>query len=84
MADFRFFASTRAVVGADQKPVADFDLPPNVNTSVLREMFGQTYPQARNLFLTCTFLADGARVGDRLLALEDFDTIDVLPPFAGG
>ncbi|NLC98159.1 MAG: MoaD/ThiS family protein [Actinomycetales bacterium] len=84
MAHFRFFASTRAVVGAEHKAVSDFDLPPHVNTALLRDMLVKAYPQARNLFMTCTFLADGARVGDRLLVLDDFDTIDVLPPFAGG
>lgn len=84
MANLRFFASTRAVVGTDEFPASQFGLPAEVNTALLRETLVAVYPQSRSLFLTCTFLADGARVGDRLVTLDDVDTIDVLPPFAGG
>lgn len=84
MANLRFFASTRAVVGTDEVPMSEFSLPEKVNTDVLRNALVDSYPDARNLFMTCTFLADGSRVGDRLIDPNDFDTIDVLPPFAGG
>jgi len=84
VAILRFFASTRAVVGADQRPSADFGLPEQVDTSILRRTLVEAYPEARNLFMTCTFLADAERIGDRLISTKDVDTIDVLPPFAGG
>ncbi len=84
MATLRFFASTRAVVGANEVPVENYSLPAHVTTDVLRNALIGAYPQARNLFMTCTFLADGTRIGDRTVALSEFDTIDVLPPFAGG
>lgn len=84
MAQLRFFASARAAVGAERLAVADLGLPEVVDTSVLRASLAKTFPHANTLLHTCTFLVDGERIGDRQLVLAELDTIDVLPPFAGG
>lgn len=84
MADLRFFASARAAVGAERVPVRSIGLPDIVDSTALRTALIESWPAASDLLSTCTFLVDGQRIGDREVTVGDHDTIDVLPPFAGG
>lgn len=84
MAELRFFASTRAAVNAQSLSAEAFNLPTTIDSDILREALAEAFPEAAQLMRTCTFLVDGERIGDRKLEVASLDTIDVLPPFAGG
>lgn len=77
----RFFAAARDAAGKD--------------TDVLRVPFGSTIGgavcelsgQSDKMALVlqkCSFLCDGVAVRDRGTVLRAHQTLDVLPPFAGG
>jgi sulfur-carrier protein len=69
MVEVRFFAAARAAVGAST--------PPGTLESVISTF---DYP----VIAKCSFLVNGVAETDRSRALGDGDTVDILPPFAGG
>lgn len=77
----RFFAAARDAAGADSTIL---DLPPGTAvTDAVRELCGQSDKLALVL-PKCSFLCDGIAVRDPARPLTGDQTIDVLPPFAGG
>jgi molybdopterin converting factor small subunit len=77
----RFFAAAREAAGTE--------------TSVLRLPEGSTVDDAvcelsgqsekmRLVLRKCSYLADGMAVRDGAIVLQAHQTLDVLPPFAGG
>lgn len=77
----RFFAAAGAAAGADSaaltlKPGATID-------DAIRQLCGQSEKMARVLE-KCSYLCDGIAVRDRSTVLRPHQTLDVLPPFAGG
>jgi molybdopterin synthase sulfur carrier subunit len=72
MVEVRFFAAARAAVGA---PTAS--TPPGTLESVISAF---DFP----VITKCSFLVNGVAETDRSRSLVDGDTVDVLPPFAGG
>jgi molybdopterin synthase sulfur carrier subunit len=68
----RFFAAARAEVGSAQvaRPAAPID-------GLLAEFASPVVDR-------CSLLVNGVATTDRALLLVDGDTLDVLPPFAGG
>jgi len=79
MAAIRFFAGAAEAAGADD---AAFDVG---TIGELRAELVQRYGSefARVLGL-CSLLVNGARAADDAVPLSPTDSVDVLPPFAGG
>ena len=77
----RFFASARDAAGADTTPPR---IPEGSTVGdAVRELCGQSDKMTLVLH-KCSFLADGVAVRDRATVLQADQTLDVLPPFAGG
>jgi molybdopterin converting factor small subunit len=70
--ELRFFAAARAAVGASTRSV------PAGSLSSVVDAFDLP------ILAKCTFLVNGVAETDLSRALDDGDTVDVLPPFAGG
>ena len=77
----RFFAAARAAAGNEVETIR---LRPD---TTLTELVSQLSARDENLakvLMRCSFLRDGVAVRDANVALNNAQTIDVLPPFAGG
>lgn len=77
----RFFAAAQAAAGAE---TAALTLRPGATVAdAVRELCGQSDEMALVL-QKCSFLCDGVAVRDQATVLRPHQTLDVLPPFAGG
>ena len=77
----RFFAAAAAAAGSDSQLLT---LRPGVTVDdAIRELSGQSDKMALVL-RKCSFLCDGVAVRDLHAVLHPGQTIDALPPFAGG
>lgn len=77
----RFFAAARAAAGADTRVLT---LNPGATVAdAICELSGQSDKMILVL-QKCSFLSDGVAVRDRATVLRSHQTLDVLPPFAGG
>ena len=77
----RYFAAARAAAGADSEELivpAGATMADLVNTLAGREA------RLAAVLGRCSYLCDGVAVRDRTAVLQSGQTIDVLPPFAGG
>jgi sulfur-carrier protein len=77
----RYFAAARAAAGSDSEQLT-------VRTGatvgeLVDGLRGRSWELARVL-VRCSFLCNGLAVRDQAQALQAGNTIDVLPPFAGG
>ena len=77
----RYFAAARAASGAEVETVA---LPVGATVAGLIEMLADRGTQLATILSRCSYLRDGIAVRDEATALSTGDTVDVLPPFAGG
>ena len=77
----RFFAAARAAAGAESEVV---HVAPGTTVATLVETLGARDADLAKVLRRCSFLCDGIAVRDEALNLSDGQTIDVLPPFAGG
>lgn len=73
----RFFAAAQEAVGQDAM-TTDAETLGALKTALLAQ-----HPALTGILPRCAVLVDGARVDDDF-ALTGAETIDVLPPFAGG
>jgi len=77
----RFFAAARAAAGSDSGLLT---LEPGATVAdAVRELCGQSDELALVL-QKCSYLCDGVAVRDPGTVLSTHQTLDVLPPFAGG
>jgi molybdopterin converting factor small subunit len=77
----RFFAAACAAAGTESDVMT---LKPGATVAdAVRELCGQSDELALVL-QKCSYLCDGVAVRDQTLALLPHQTLDVLPPFAGG
>ena len=77
----RYFAAARAAAGNDEETIR------LQAGTTLAELVVEVSGRDENLakvLKRCSFLCDGVAVRDDTVALSDAQTIDVLPPFAGG
>jgi len=73
----RYFAAAEEAAGRDEEQRAETTL------GALRVAVAHEYPGLGGILPRCAVLVGGERVGDDT-PLADADTVDVLPPFAGG
>ncbi|MDJ0350064.1 MoaD/ThiS family protein [Cryobacterium sp. PH29-G1] len=79
MATLRFFAGAAEAAEAD---TATLDAS---TIGELRAQLGERYGSEFGRVLgLCSLLVNGARATDDAVTLASTDTVDVLPPFAGG
>ncbi|MGE2721135.1 MoaD/ThiS family protein [Mycolicibacterium celeriflavum] len=77
----RYFAAARAAAGNDEETIRV--RPGTTLAELVAELAGRDENLAKVL-KRCSFLCDGVAVRDEAVALGDAQTVDVLPPFAGG
>lgn len=77
----RYFAAARAAAGVDSEKI---QLTPDTTVDDLVARLAGRGPDLAKVLLRCSFLRDGVAVRDRTAPLGTTETVDVLPPFAGG
>lgn len=77
----RYFAAARAAAGADSETVA---LSTGTTVAELVKTLAARDEHLANVLNRCSYLREGIAVRDETMALRSGETIDVLPPFAGG
>ncbi|WP_428343036.1 MoaD/ThiS family protein [Mycobacterium sp.] len=77
----RYFAAARATVGSDSELLT---VRSGTTVDELVTGLGERNGELARVLLRCSFLLDGIAVRDRGRALKTGNTVDVLPPFAGG
>jgi molybdopterin converting factor small subunit len=77
----RYFAAARAAAGMDDEIVG---LAPGTTVAALVHELGERDPELAKVLSRCSYLCDGIAVRDLGLTLVNAQTVDVLPPFAGG
>ncbi len=80
----RYFAAARAAAGIESETVT---VRPGVTVAELVRGLAKCNPHLSMVLSRCSYLCDGVAVGAeaaRVRQVECDQTIDVLPPFAGG
>jgi molybdopterin synthase sulfur carrier subunit len=77
----RYFAAARAAAEAESETVV---LRPGTTVAELVERLAVRGTRLATVLSRCSYLCDGIAVRDETKALRSGNTIDVLPPFAGG
>jgi molybdopterin converting factor small subunit len=77
----RYFAAARAAAGVDDEAV---DVDEAATVADLVEVLRARGPELARVLARCSYLRDGIAVRDITTPLAPAQTIDVLPPFAGG
>ena len=77
----RYFAAARAAAGAETETVG---VSPGSTVAELITHLATRGPKLAAVLERCSFLCDGIAVRDRERVLRTNQTVDVLPPFAGG
>ena len=77
----RYFAAALAAAGADSETMT---LRSGTTVAELVKTLAGRGELLANVLNRCSYLRDGVAVRDATIALRSGDTIDVLPPFAGG
>jgi sulfur-carrier protein len=77
----RYFAAARTAAGAETETL---HLQPGTTLAGLVQQLGGRGPELARVLRRCSFLCDGVAVRDRAQVLASDQTVDVLPPFAGG
>lgn len=77
----RFFAAARAAAGADTQTLTL--RPGSTVADAIRELSDQS-EEMQLVLRKCSYLCDGVAVRTSHAVLQAHQTLDVLPPFAGG
>jgi sulfur-carrier protein len=77
----RYFAAAQAAAGADVEQMA---VRAGVTVGDLVDELSSRNPDLARVLRRCSYLCDGVAVHDKSQPLRPGNTIDVLPPFAGG
>lgn len=77
----RYFAAAAAAAGVETETLT---IAPGTTIAALVERLGEGNAELARVLMRCSFLSDGFAVRDTAKALTTPQTIDVLPPFAGG
>ncbi len=77
----RFFAAARAAAGAESDLLT---VPPGTTVANLVSELSCRSDELARVLQRCSYLCDGIAVRNRATELRSGQTLDVLPPFAGG
>jgi sulfur-carrier protein len=81
LVNVRYFAAARAAAGADAETVT---VDTDTTVAELADLLSRRNLTLAQVLTRCSFLCDGIAVRDTGMRLRSGQTIDVLPPFAGG
>jgi molybdopterin converting factor small subunit len=79
--NIRYFAAARAAAGVETETLG---ITPGTTIADLVDHLSERGPKLATVLARCSFLCDGLAVRDRAKPLRTQQTVDVLPPFAGG
>jgi molybdopterin converting factor small subunit len=79
--NIRYFAAARAAAGVESETLG---ISPGTTIADLVCQLSDRGPKLATVLARCSFLCDGIAVRDRTEPLKSRQTVDVLPPFAGG
>ena len=74
----RLFAAARAAAGVSETSIEASTL------GELKEVLVRDFPKLEPVLVKCSFLVNEVSTRDDAATLSSGDTVDVLPPFAGG
>lgn len=77
----RYFAAARAAAGIESETLV---VPTGMTVAELVKELANRGTHLATVLSRCSYLRDGIAVRDEASALSAGDTVDVLPPFAGG
>jgi sulfur-carrier protein len=77
----RYFAAARSAAGSDSERLT---VRSGATVGELVDRLGGRSRELARVLVRCSFLCDGLAVRDQAQPLRAGNTIDVLPPFAGG
>ncbi len=77
----RYFAAAAAAAGVDTETL---DLAKDTTIAALVERLGERDGELPRVLKRCSYLCDGVAVRDMGKPISTSQTVDVLPPFAGG
>jgi sulfur-carrier protein len=77
----RYFAAARAAAGSECEQLA---VRAGATVGELVDTLGGRSQELARVLSRCSYLCDGMAVRDQAQPLQAGNTIDVLPPFAGG
>ncbi|HEY2087396.1 MAG TPA: MoaD/ThiS family protein [Mycobacterium sp.] len=77
----RYFAAARAAAGSDSE---ELTVRAGVTVGDLVDELSSRNSELARVLLRCSYLCDGVAVHDKAQPLHSGNTVDVLPPFAGG
>jgi sulfur-carrier protein len=77
----RYFAAARAAAGSDSE---ELTVRAGVTVGEVVDELSSRNPELARVLLRCSYLCDGVAVHDKAQPLHPGNTIDILPPFAGG
>jgi molybdopterin synthase sulfur carrier subunit len=77
----RYFAAARAAAGTEEETLG---VAAGTSVKDLVERLSARSPALASVLDRCSFLCDGIAVRNRAEPLQTNQTVDVLPPFAGG
>jgi molybdopterin converting factor small subunit len=77
----RYFAAARAAAGRESETI---DVDPGTTIGGLVAHLAARDPKLAEILKRCSYLCDGVAVRDLGIVLDPEQTLDVLPPFAGG
>lgn len=77
----RYFAAALAAAGTDSETIT---LTPGATVAELVKALAGRGDHLAHVLARCSYLRNEVAVRDETIALRSGDTIDVLPPFAGG
>ena len=77
----RYFAAARAAAGFDDEIIG---VAPGTTVGALVRNLSERDPEFAKVLSRCSYLCDGIAVRELGITLLDAQTLDVLPPFAGG
>lgn len=77
----RYFAAARAAAGTESETLV---VRPGTTVAELVERLATQGSRLATVLSRCSYLCDGVAVRDETAPIHPGNTIDVLPPFAGG
>jgi molybdopterin converting factor small subunit len=77
----RYFAAARAAAGIETETLS---VPAGTTIDGLITDLAGRGTELKKVLARCSYLRDGVAVRDKDVALQTRETLDVLPPFAGG
>jgi molybdopterin converting factor small subunit len=77
----RYFAAARAAAGTEEEVVA---VAPGATLADLVEMLSRRDAELSRVLKRCSYLRDSFAIRDHQIVIKAGQTVDVLPPFAGG